>query len=421
MSHQPRGVALRRIFATTLAAVAAVSTFNFAAPAPQAQALDLAGLVNDNPLNPKPAKHHAGAPTPRPFAPERMTRIYQSDNSITGQAYFYVVDDFNNLRHNRKIMKQNLDTVVATNQAARENKDLQQRSLDDAHEDLMITMSNGMGQNLGGHFRTAVKEGRLPKTSQLLAGTLARGGGIASSTFIEKYYFNYNRPYVAAPQRITKYHRAGEDTYDGSPAFPSGHTNQATWKSTIMAVMMPELGPQLLARGSEVGYSRQVLGVHYPLDVIGGRMMGTAAATDRMRDPLFRQMITEARNELRAELEWRCGTTLEQCIASDVPYLSTSEAVSVYTERMTYGFPQIKNRNNRLMVPGYSEVLLKTAFPNKSVDQRRAVLFQTAIPAGYPLDNQSGTGSWQRLNMAAAFAAAQGTAQGTAPVTAQQR
>ena len=405
MFSQSRRSAIRRIFATTLTAVAAMTTLNFVAPAPQAEALDLAGLAADNPIKPKPVKQYKGAPRPTPFAPERMTRLYQSDNSITGQAYIYVTDEFQSVRNNKKIMKQNLDTVVAINQSARNNKALQQRALDDAHEDLMITMSDAWGKNLGAHFRKSAKEGRLPKTSQLLQGTLARGGGAMSSTFVEKYYYNYKRPFYVAPNRITKYQRRGETTYESSPSYPSGHTNQATWKSTIMAVMIPELGPQMLARGAEVGYNRQVVGVHYPLDVIGGRMTGTAAATDRMRDPLFRQMINEARKELVAELEWRCGSTLAQCIAKDTQYMSTKDAVNIYTERMTYGFPQIKNRNAQMLVPGYSEVLLQTRFPNLTVNQRRSVMYQTAIASGYPLDDQGKVGSWQRLNMAAAFAA----------------
>ena len=345
-------------------------------------------------------------PSSEPFPPDRLLRIYESDNSETGRAYLHVVDSFTALRAERpSIMAQNLDITVAFNQSAVDDPTLQARALDDAHDDVLVTMSDGLGAELGAHFRAALGEGRLPKTSQLLAGTFARGGGIANSTFIEKYFFGYDRPFVAAPERITRYERPGEDGYGTTPAFPSGHTNQATWKADLLAMMVPELGPQLVARGSEAGQNRLVMGVHYPLDVIGGRMTGDAAAADRWRDPLFRELIREAGQELRAELEWRCAAELSVCIAADTPYLSTDDAVAMFTARMTYGFPTVAATDAAMVVPARAVALLEVQFPELSAEQRAEVLRQTALSAGYPLDDQGERGSWQRINLARALAA----------------
>lgn len=346
-------------------------------------------------------------PSPQGFALDRLTRIYESDNSASGLAYLSVVDMFSALRENRPdIMAQNLDITVGFNQAAVNDKAKQERALADAHDEVVVNLSDALGEELGAHFRAALEEGRLPKIKQLLSGPLARGGGIANSTVVEKFYFNYPRPFVVAPDRITRFY--GEDGVDEvgtSPAFPSGHTNEAVWKSDMLAMMVPELGPQLVARGSEAGQNRLVMGVHYPLDVIGGRMTGDAAAADRWHDPLFRQMIREASDELRAELEWRCGAELSVCIAADTPYRSTETAVAEFTARTTFGFPTVSATDAPMVVPDRAAGLIAAKYPELTDAQRVEVLRQTATSAGHPLDNQGPAGSWQRVNLAAALAA----------------
>ena len=106
----------------------------------------------------------------------------------------------------------------------------------------MNAFSDSLGAELGGYFRAALRENRLPKTTYLLGnGYLARAGGIASSTFVEKEYFGYERPFVVAPKRIKKYQSGPRNFYGKSKAFPSGHTNQATWVTTLLAMQLPEL------------------------------------------------------------------------------------------------------------------------------------------------------------------------------------
>ncbi|NEU35623.1 phosphatase PAP2 family protein, partial [bacterium LRH843] len=61
-------------------------------------------------------------------------------------------------------------------------------------------------------------------------------------------------------------------TADGG-SFPSGHTNTGYTDALLLAAMIPERYDALVARGARYGYSRIVLGVHYPLDVIGSRMV----------------------------------------------------------------------------------------------------------------------------------------------------
>lgn len=347
------------------------------------------------------------APKHSPYTPDQIARFYPSDVATDKWFYLYVVNPFVDLERNHpEVLDQNLETVVRINNAAKNDKAAQDLALDDDYLDPLVNISAAFGANLSKHFQAALKEGRLPKVKALLSGVLARGGGLVSSTFFEKYAYGYDRPFVVAPDRIERYYREGQsDPYSTTPSYPSGHTNKAAWTSTMLAMMLPEVAPQIEARASEVGHSRLVMGVHYPLDVMGGRMMGNQAAADRWADPEFRPLILQAMEELRSELEFRCGDTIANCVAKDTPYMSTAAAVQQYTERMTYDFQQIGPRNKPVVVPARYAGLLETKFPNLTDEQRKSILEQTAIESGYPLDRADGEGQHVRMNLARALAA----------------
>ncbi|WP_238418980.1 phosphatase PAP2 family protein [Gordonia sp. 'Campus'] len=358
-----------------------------------------------------PADAAPARPNPTPFPVTDIARLYASDvSSYPGGVYLEPIDSFDALRRDHpEVMARNLETAVAVNQSAADDPALQRRALADAHDDPLWTMSDAFGARLGRHFRDALAAGRLPKTTALFSDYLARAGGVANATFVEKYAFGYERPFIVAPERIRKYMRAGASEYDAlgsNPSFPSGHTSLFFWRGALLASMLPEFGPQLLTRASEGGYHRIVLGVHYPLDVIGGAMVGQAAAADRWNDPQFRRLLTAASTEIRKELEWRCGATLSTCVARDTPYLTDADAQAVYAERLTYGFGRVASPTHPMVVPEQAVGLLAGAFPNLTDGQRRQVLAQTALPAGHPLDDQrAGRASWQRLDLVRAYTA----------------
>ena len=63
-----------------------------------------------------------------------------------------------------------------------------------------------------------------------------------------------------------------------STSFPSGHAAAAAAFATGVATATPEAGLPLGAAAALVAYSRVHTGVHYPVDVIAGTVMGTALA-----------------------------------------------------------------------------------------------------------------------------------------------
>jgi membrane-associated phospholipid phosphatase len=63
-----------------------------------------------------------------------------------------------------------------------------------------------------------------------------------------------------------------------STSFPSGHSAAAFAFATGVGNVMPTVAIPLRALAALVAYSRVHTGVHYPGDVIGGALMGTALA-----------------------------------------------------------------------------------------------------------------------------------------------
>lgn len=353
------------------------------------------------------AAAEAGAPQATPYRPDQLARLYPSDAATDEWFYNYVVTPFNEVRANHpEVLDQNLETTVRINNQAKGNREVIELALDDDHNDFLVNLSDGLGSKLGSEFRAALEEGRLPKTKALLYSNFARGGGVINSSFIEKYAYGYDRPFVVAPERIDRYYREGEDDpYSTTPSYPSGHSNKAYWTAGLLSVMMPEFGPQIQARAAQIGQSRLVMGVHYPLDIMGGRMMGTQVAADRWADSQFRPLIQEAADEIRAELEWRCGGTIAECAAKDTPYMTDAAAAKIFTERMTYDFKQIGPKGQPVVVPKRYASLLETRFPQLTEEQRNQVLAATAIESGYPLDRTDGVGQHVRINLARALAA----------------
>ena len=61
-------------------------------------------------------------------------------------------------------------------------------------------------------------------------------------------------------------------------SFPSGHAATAFAGAVILAVLVRRAIPFLLTLAVLVAFSRIYVGVHYPLDVLGGAAIGTTVA-----------------------------------------------------------------------------------------------------------------------------------------------
>src|SRR5699024_5036369 len=348
---------------------------------------------------PVPGTEDIDAGDPQPFTDAQLDADYPSDRTVD---HVPMLSGFTTLREEHpEVLEENLDRALRINRDADEQEAA--AAVTDHYGDMSYTMADGLGKQLGAIYQAAVDAGRLPRTTQLIRQDGGRARNV--STARAKEHFDYERPFVAAPEEHVPRDKDGGDAYETtSAAYPSGHTTEAYWQGTLLATLLPQLAPQILARVSEAGHHRIVLAMHYPLDVIGGRMMGQSAAARRWADEEFRTLLEEARAELHAVLAADCGGDLAGFIAEDAPYLSDEDASSLYRERLTYGFEQIGPDDLPLEVPPEAGTLLRTSHPRLDASQRLRVLELTAMDSGYPLDRSAdAAASWQRLDLCAAM------------------
>jgi undecaprenyl-diphosphatase len=63
-----------------------------------------------------------------------------------------------------------------------------------------------------------------------------------------------------------------------SDSFPSGHAAMSFACATVLAALVPRAAPAFYVLALAIGYSRIYVGVHWPLDVVGGAVVGIATA-----------------------------------------------------------------------------------------------------------------------------------------------
>ncbi|MET7751171.1 glycoside hydrolase domain-containing protein [Micromonospora sp. NPDC005367] len=364
------------------------------------------------------------AAAPGPFPADVLSAHYDSDSwpaTPDGSPYFVnLLRGFTQLGTdvrgaNEKVA--DLDTVSAYNdtKALEINRSASseqvKRAENDADHGSDTTMADGLGSRLGELYLRARGDGKLPKTDALF-GRITSG---LDGTGTAKDTYAYKRPYV----RMGLVGEGGlvRDSSNGSygglagdGSFPSGHTFGGYTAGTFLATLLPELAPQILARTSEYGDNRIVLGFHYPLDVMGSRMTGQATVAHRWADPAFDDLLMQAHDEIESVLLDECHEegfdSLLACTGEPYRGLDAGHAESLYTERLSYGFPRVGQPGVPANIPDEAGALLTTAFPDLTNAQRVQILEQTALDSGYPLDlTAAGDPSWQRINLARAMTA----------------
>lgn len=347
----------------------------------------------------------AAQAAPAGFGPAQLAGPFESDIPAGG-TYIPVLDGFTTLRDQHpKVIKQNLATVIEINNGATPAQ--RRDAIAVNYDDRLVSLTYALGDRVGGAFRTLLADGAIPKVEQLASGYTARMMLPLGTTLLEKEYYDNPRPFEVASTRIKRYDRPGGTAYadvKGQGSYPSGHTAMGYWAGALMASWLPEAGTQIVSRSAEIGRSRIVLGVHYPLDVMGGRIMGLDIAAARLGDPAFSRLIREAGTQLRTQLSKTLGEPVDRALAGDRTVTPAAQALAGQRADMTYGFDRVFPAMHNT-IPASAAALLKTRFPQLSDAQRLDILRRTAIKPGYPLDQSGADGGWVRIDLAAAYAA----------------
>jgi undecaprenyl-diphosphatase len=109
-------------------------------------------------------------------------------------------------------------------------------------------------------------------------------------TGILKYGINRPRPFQALGQESL--------IHATSPSFPSGHTSRTFVLATVLSKFHPKFAKYLYSFAIIMALSRVYIGVHYPLDIISGAILGISVGMLVLRLPL-KKYIKKIKNFLK--------------------------------------------------------------------------------------------------------------------------
>ncbi|QTL03500.1 autotransporter domain-containing protein [Aquabacter sp. L1I39] len=200
----------------------------------------------------------------------------------------------------------------------------------------------------------------------------------------------------------------------GESSFASGHSMRGFITGMYYGMLLPTYWQDMFASAQQYGLSRNIIGMHYALDVIGGRIIALQSLTELMADnadysadfttsfEANRTALVEALGtSANAPVYAACGANLKACLSAGmVPSAATYRAAREQsTWYLTYGLPSMGDTTLAPVVPQNAELLFRTRFPYLTDAQIRDVIASTELPSGVPLDDGSG---WARINPYAA-------------------
>jgi membrane-associated phospholipid phosphatase len=225
--------------------------------------------------------------------------------------------------------------------------------------------------------------------------------------------------FFGAPSNNAAYLRGPAQNLTASPSYPSGHTTYGYTEALILALLVPERYPQMVARAAEYGNNRIILGAHYEMDVVGGRTLAlydlaqllankpgyVGEQRGKFKIDDFRAAVADARTEFAKALVGPCDGEIRGCASHDASrFADQAKDETFYETTQTYAlgivFKQTADAKEDVgkLAPeaGY---LLTVAYPNLSLAEADGILTATEGPGGGFLDNGTAFGVYSRLDL----------------------
>lgn len=111
---------------------------------------------------------------------------------------------------------------------------------------------------------------------------------------LAKNHFARLRPWIIDPKLVTC---SREDAPNSS--YPSGHTTMAFSMGVVLAHLIPQKAPQIMARAKEYAHERLVCSMHFRADIEAGQALGTTVGYALLGNAQFRQQFDRAEAELQ--------------------------------------------------------------------------------------------------------------------------
>ncbi len=135
---------------------------------------------------------------------------------------------------------------------------------------------------------------KLPATARLIGEVTGSEGPFSD---IAKQEFRRDRPWIVdASIKTCAPHKPSQD----HSSYPSGHATVGFGMGVVLADLMPNHAPAILARSQTFAENRLVCGFHFRSDIVAGQQFGTIMAIRLMQNPQFQADMEAARTELRA-------------------------------------------------------------------------------------------------------------------------
>ena len=229
--------------------------------------------------------------------------------------------------------------------------------------------------------------------------------------------------YFNVPSDNSVYNRGPIMNLINSPSYPSGHTTYGYMGSLLLAVLIPERYQEMIARGSEYGNDRILMGAHYAMDILGGRALASYDIAHLLaNDPDYvgrtlkgapvikdyQVALKAAKTDLVTELQTACGDTIQVCAKQDTGRFNNAVMnEAFYNTTQTYGLSAVHSENVGTLedvekLAPEAGYLLTSAFPSLTLEQADQILTETEGPGGGFLDDGSHFGVYSRLNLYAA-------------------